>query len=40
MMQAWSDSLKNNPLFWELAFVFGVVLLIGAHKFNIEAMID
>lgn len=36
---SWSD-LKQNPHFWEFAFIFAVVLLIGAHKVSIEGMIE
>lgn len=38
-MPSWSD-LKNNPRFWEFAFIFSVILLIGAHKLSIEGMIE
>ncbi len=34
------QKLKASPLFWELAFVFGVLLLVGAHKISIEGMVE
>lgn len=33
-------TLKDNPRFWEFAFIFAVILLIGAHKVSIEGMIE
>ncbi len=39
-MQNFIDSMKANPLFWELAFLFAFILLIGAHKISIEGMIE
>lgn len=39
-MQNFIDSMRANPLFWELAFIFAFVLLIGAHKISIEGMIE
>lgn len=33
-------TLKANPQFWEFAFIFAVILLIGAHKVSIEGMIE
>lgn len=32
--------IKNNPHFWEGAFLFALVLLIFAHKVSIEGMIE
>jgi hypothetical protein len=34
------ESIKANPTFWEFAFIFAVILLIGAHKVSIEGMIE
>ena len=39
-MQNFLASMKANPLFWELAFLFAFLLLIGAHKISIEGMIE
>lgn len=33
-------AMKANPLFWELAFLFAFVLLIGSHKLSIEGMVE
>jgi len=33
------QNLKDNPLFWEAAFLFAFVLLIGSHKIALEGMI-
>lgn len=33
------DSMKQNPLFWEIAFILAIFLLIGAHKISVEGMI-
>ncbi len=38
-MGAKLSALTQSPLFWEAAFLFGFVLLIGAHKISIEGMI-
>lgn len=32
-------ALKDSPAFWQGCFLFGLVLLIFAHKVSIEAMI-
>lgn len=34
------ENLKNNPLFWEGAFLFAFILLIGSHKISLEGMIE
>ena len=33
-------ALKASPLFWELAFLFAVILLVGSHKISIEGMVE
>lgn len=33
------QALKDNPAFWQGAFIFALILLIVAHKVSIEAMI-
>jgi len=38
-MGAWADSLKNNPLFWQGAFIFALIIIFLAHKLNMEATI-
>lgn len=38
-MPSWSQ-IQNSPRFWEFAFLFAVILLIGAHKVSIEGMIE
>lgn len=34
------ESIKSKPYFWDAAFLFAVILLIGAHKVSIEGMIE
>jgi len=34
------QNLKNNPLFWEGAFIFAIILLLGSHKIALEGMIE
>lgn len=34
------ENLKSNPMFWEVAFLIAILLLIGAHKISIEGMIQ
>lgn len=34
------SELKNNPLFWEGAFLLALTLLIFSHKISIEGMIE
>jgi hypothetical protein len=34
------DKLTSNPHFWQGAFIFAIILLIGAHKVSIEGMIE
>lgn len=34
------SKIKDNPHFWEGAFLFAIVLLIFAHKVSIEGMIE
>jgi len=38
-MGATLSNLTKSPLFWEGAFLFGFILLIGAHKISLEGMI-
>lgn len=33
-------AMKASPLFWELAFLFAVLLLIGSHKISVEGMVE
>jgi hypothetical protein len=37
-MQSLSN-LVQLPIFWEVAFILAIVLLIGSHKISIEGMI-
>lgn len=37
-MQSLSN-LVRMPIFWEVAFILAIVLLIGSHKISIEGMI-
>lgn len=34
------ESLKDNPRFWEGAFIVAIILLIWAHKISVEGMIE
>lgn len=33
------SNLVQMPIFWEVAFIIAIVLLIGSHKISIEGMI-
>jgi len=35
-----TESYSQNPSFKQLAFIFGVLLLIGAWKFGLEGVMD
>ena len=36
---SWAE-IKENPRFWQVAFVVALILLIGAHKVSLEGMIE
>jgi hypothetical protein len=36
----WFDNLRQNPRFWEFAFILALILLILAHKVTIEGMVE
>lgn len=33
------SNLVSMPIFWEVAFIIAILLLIGSHKISIEGMI-
>lgn len=39
-MNSTLQNLKDNPLFWEGAFLLALLLLIGSHKIALEGMIS
>lgn len=38
--QSTTDTIAENPSFKQLAFIIGVVLLLGAWKFGIEGILE
>lgn len=34
------QNVLNSQVFWEVAFVVALVLIIGAHKITIEGMVS
>jgi len=39
-ISAWFANIRQNPHFWEGAFIFALILLILAHKVTIEGMVE
>jgi hypothetical protein len=39
-MGTWLADIKDNPKFWEVAFIFALILLIACHKLTIEGMVE
>lgn len=39
-MKDWFSKLQQNPHFWEVAFVFALILLILTHKLTLEAVVE
>jgi len=37
---SWFQKLRQNPHFWEGAFIVALILLILAHKVTLEAMVE
>jgi hypothetical protein len=39
-MGNWIAQLKQNPHFWEGAFIVALILLILSHKITLEALVE
>lgn len=35
-----ASALLQSPMFWEVAFIIALLLLIGAHKITIEGLVS